>query len=119
MLFDTRLLVDYDEIPLPHIDFLKFLKPTIRTSATAPDTQTVSVEILALTGTTATPLTRSLDIFYETEILVVIHRTKSKSSGLASTSVWCWLGRKNMLGDREERKLQELAKRYGTTAVRI
>lgn len=116
-LSDILSPLEYDEIPFPRIDFSKFIKPTTRTSTATPDELTVSLEILTLTGTTATSLTRSLDIFYETEILVIIHRTKSKLSGLASTSVWCWLGRKSILGDREERKLQELAKRYGTTAV--
>ncbi|KAF8897057.1 hypothetical protein CPB84DRAFT_1681849, partial [Gymnopilus junonius] len=74
------------------------------------------VEVLAITGTTATPLSRGFEIFYDTEILVIIHRVKSKSSGLASTFVWCWLGRKSTLGDREEHKVDDLAKRYGTSA---
>jgi hypothetical protein len=77
----------------------------------------VSVEVLAIAGTTATPVPQNIDIFYDSEILAIIHRTKSKLSGLASTSVWGWLGRRTVLGDQEHRKLQELATRYGTSCV--
>ncbi|KAF9565525.1 hypothetical protein CPC08DRAFT_815295 [Agrocybe pediades] len=97
------------------IDVTTLLGPTPKYSL-PEDEQTVSVEVLVVKGTTATPLSRNLDVFYDSEILSIIHRTKSKSSGLANTSVWCWLGRKSILGDREGRKINDLAKRYGTTA---
>jgi len=58
-------------------------------------------------------------VFHDTEILAIVHRVKSKASGLASTSVWCWLGKQSSLRDREEKKLHELSKRYGTSAVRF
>ena len=58
-------------------------------------------------------------VFYDTEILAIVHRVKSKASGLASTSVWCWLGKQSCFRDREEKKLHELSKRYGTSAVRF
>jgi len=32
---------------------------------------------------------------------------------LATTAVWVWRGKRSQVGEREERKLQELAKRYG------
>lgn len=73
--------------------------------------------MFAIIGTTASPITGTVDVFYDTEILAIIHRVKSKSTGLASTSVWCWLGARSTLGDREGRKLEDLAKRYGTKAV--
>lgn len=60
----------------------------------------------------------------------MIHRSKSKSSGLVSTDIWGWFG-KNMNSttnrsqnlrevngnELERRKLEELAKRYGTSLV--
>ena len=87
-------------------------------SKSPPDVQTISVEVLTIVANSATAINRSHDIFYDTEILSVIHRTKSKSSGLATTEVWCWLGKQTRLGDREDKKLNELAKRYGTSPVR-
>ncbi|KAF8967877.1 hypothetical protein BDZ97DRAFT_475685 [Flammula alnicola] len=111
-------LVDFvqSESPVPHVEIARLLESRPQLPKVAPDTQTVSVEVLAITGTTATTIVGPLDVFYESEILAIIHRVKSKSTGLASTFVWCWLGRQSILGDREERKLHDLAKRYGASA---
>jgi len=104
--------------PFPEVNISKLLNSPPKLSEQRPaDILTISVEVLAITGTTATPLSRNLDIFYDSEILAIVHRTKSKSTGLASTTVWCWLGRRSLLGDREERKIHDLSKRYGTSAV--
>ena len=81
------------------------------------DIQTISVELLSIVNNAATVISESQGIFYDSEILAVVHRVKSKASGLASTSVWCWLGKKSRLGDREDKRLQELSRRYGTRAV--
>jgi hypothetical protein len=35
------------------------------------------------------------------------------------TNVWAWIGKHATLGDKENKKLHELAKRYGTTLVRV
>ena len=80
---------------------------------------TVSVEIMVITGSTATTLKRDTTIFYDSEVLAVIHRSKSKTSGLATTSVYGWWGRRKQVIEKEQRKLQELAKRYGTILVRV
>ncbi|KAF9529441.1 hypothetical protein CPB83DRAFT_765018 [Crepidotus variabilis] len=87
------------------------LKPTKQDS----DQQTISVDVLSIVANAAVTISKDSDIFFENEILAVVHRVKSKSSGLATTSVWCWMGRETQLGDKEEKKLSELAKRYGTT----
>ncbi len=55
--------------------------------------------------------------FYEAETVAVIHRAKSKSSGLVVTKLWNWRGRKCDKDDGSERKLQELAKRFNTDIV--
>lgn len=102
---------------LPEVNISKLLNSPPKPSEQPADILTISVEVLVITGTTATPLSRNLDIFYDSEILAIVHRTKSKSTGLASTTVWCWLGRRSLLGDREERKIHDLSKRYGTSAV--
>ncbi|CAA7259079.1 unnamed protein product [Cyclocybe aegerita] len=102
--------------PLPPIDVVQVLKSRPKPTSQPPDLQTISVDVLAIVANSATPLSRHLGVFYESEILAIIHRVKSKASGLASTSVWCWLGRQTRLAEREERKLYEVAKRYGTTA---
>jgi hypothetical protein len=72
---------------------------------------------MAISGSTASPLGLT-HIFYDVEVLAIIHRSKSKLSGLINSTVWSWQGKNARLGDAEERKLSELAKRYGTSIVR-
>lgn len=58
-------------------------------------------------------------VFYDTEVLAIVHRAKSRSSGLVQTKVWEWVGRKAEFGEKEREKSIELAKRYGTERVRV
>ena len=116
---DVIRVSETEEEPFPFINVAELLNSPFRPPSIVADAQTISVELLLLIGATAAPIKGPVNVFYESEILTIIHRTKSKSSGLASTFVWCWLGRRSILGDREERKLQDLAKRYGTVAVSV
>ncbi|KAF8893984.1 hypothetical protein BD779DRAFT_1467564 [Infundibulicybe gibba] len=80
---------------------------------------TISVDVMSIMGNSATTVAQNTHIFYDTEILAIVNRSKSKSTGLAGTAVWVWIGRKSNLGEKEERKLEEIAKRYGTAARRV
>ena len=86
-----------------------------------PDTDihSISVEVLSIQGTAASPISRDSHVLYESEVLAIVHRYKSNSSGLVGTTVWAWRGNKGHLGEREERKLQELARRYNTSLVSV
>jgi hypothetical protein len=95
------------------------LKPRPPLRQQSDDIQTISVELLSIVGNAATVISESGGIFYDSEILAIVHRVKSKESGLASTSVWCWLGKQTRLGDREDKKLQDLSRRYGTRPVSV
>jgi hypothetical protein len=80
---------------------------------------TVSVEIMVITSSTATNLMRDTAIFYDSEVLAIIHHSKPKSPGPATTSVFGWWGRRRQVNEKEQRKLQDFAKRYGTVLVSI
>lgn len=95
------------------------LKPRPLPPQQCDDVLTISVELLSIVGNAATVISEPSNIFYDSEILAIVHRVKSKASGLASTSVWCWLGKQARLGDRDDKKLQELSRRYGTRAVSL
>lgn len=84
-----------------------------------PELRTVSVEIMSVVHTSAVPVQRDTNVFYDGEVLVIVHRAKSRESGLVATKVWCWKGRKCHFGDKEEKKVGELARRYGTSTVRV
>ena len=84
-----------------------------------PDLRTISVEVMSVVHTSAVPVQRDTNIFYDAEVLVIVHRAKSRESGLVATKVWCWKGKKCHFEEREVKKVNELAKRYGTAAVRV
>ena len=97
---------------------LDLLARRSRSSLQDTDSKTMSVEVMSITGTTASTLPQDQAIFHDTEILAIVHRSKSSSTGLVSTVVWGWEGKRATLGEREQRKLQELGNRYGTSTVR-
>ncbi|OJT09270.1 hypothetical protein TRAPUB_14267 [Trametes pubescens] len=109
-------LVHADE-PLPRVDVDALYHASRPSYAPDPDVSTISVDVLAITGNTASALTRDSSIFYDAEVLAVIHRAKVRSSGLVQTKVWGWHGRRAQVGERETQKLQELARRYGANPV--
>ena len=79
--------------------------------------QTVSVEVFVISGYTTTAVTREPNVFYDSEVVAVIHRAKGKTGQLVSNKVWVWRGINVNFGEREEHKAKELAERFGTTGV--
>ncbi|KAI0297169.1 hypothetical protein BC826DRAFT_1090943 [Russula brevipes] len=55
-----------------------------------------------------------MSIFYDSEVLAIVHRVKAKPSGLVETMLWGWQGRRSQIGEREQRKLKDMARHYGT-----
>lgn len=107
--------INHQDESLPEVDIASLARPQFHTLSLPPDTQTISVDVIVIKGATASTLSQNLDIFYDTETLAVVNRTKSKSTSLASTTVWAWIGKRSHWGEKEEKKLQELAKHYGTS----
>ena len=116
LLLSTHGLPEGTTEPLPSVNINALLDMTYTKYEADPDVLTISVEVMAIVGTTATSVPQS-SIFYDSEVLAIIHRMKTKSSGLVSTMVWSWRGKRAKFGDKEDRKLQELARRYNTTPV--
>ncbi|KAK0212784.1 hypothetical protein DFS33DRAFT_1377248 [Desarmillaria ectypa] len=108
----------YTDEPLPHVDIGRLVA---KSSPTCQDrsVSTISVDVLIISGCSATAITPDLNVFYDTEVLAIVHRSKSKSSGLASTTVWAWQGKASQLKEKEEQKLKELASRYGSNYIVI
>lgn len=46
-----------------------------------------------------------------------MHRAKGKASDLVTTTVWGWEGRHSQCSEKEQKKLNELASRFGTKLV--
>lgn len=107
--------IDHVNESLPNVDVDALLKFVPTKFTPDPNIHTISVEILSINNGTAIPVLRDTHIFYDTEALVIVHRVKARDSGLASTKVWCWHGKQCRFGEREEKKADELARRYGST----
>ena len=69
---------------------------------------------MSVTGVAATSLKDETDVFYDSEILAIVRRVKLKSSGLVESTLWGWQGRRSQIGEREHRKLKDMARHYGT-----
>jgi hypothetical protein len=95
------------------------LEPTSTSSFISPDARTISVDVVSMLGSSSTTITENTDIFYESEVLAIVHRCKTPSSGLVDTFVWAWIGKRSQYGKDEEKKVYEMARRYGTTPVSI
>jgi len=103
----------YNDEPLPRVDLDKhFSTPSVYQPNT--DFTTISVDIMSVTGATATSLKNDTNVFYDSEILAIVRRVKLKSSGLVETTLWGWQGRRSQIGEREQRKLKDMARHYGT-----
>ncbi|KAH7924624.1 hypothetical protein BV22DRAFT_1034934 [Leucogyrophana mollusca] len=111
--------IDHADEPLPSIDIDSLLQGPSQTFIPSADLRTVSVEVLTITATTASPVQRDSNVFYDSEVLAIVHRSKSRESGLVVTKVWCWRGNQCNFGEREDRKVNDLAKRYGTALVMV
>ncbi|CDO74347.1 hypothetical protein BN946_scf184645.g3 [Trametes cinnabarina] len=109
----------HNDEPLPNVNVDALYRMRSQSYTPDPDLTTVSVDVLAIVGNTASPISKDANVFYDGELLAVVHRAKARSSGLVQTKVWGWQGRRSHIGDRETQKLQELARRYGTSAVLV
>lgn len=69
---------------------------------------------MSVTGATAIAVKGETSVFYDSESLAIVHRYKTKTTGLVETSLWSWQGRRSQIGEREERKLGDMARHYGT-----
>ncbi|KAL5507061.1 hypothetical protein ACEPAH_6517 [Sanghuangporus vaninii] len=117
----SKIHIDVVDEPVPAVNAAKVWETRPPRFVPDPDQHTVSVEVLDVAGGSSTEIAKGPDnvyVFYEMEVLAIVHRAKSRSSGLVATKVWAWIGRKAEVGEREEKKLQELAKRYGTALLR-
>ncbi|KAF9066151.1 hypothetical protein BDP27DRAFT_1331038 [Rhodocollybia butyracea] len=110
--------ISHDDPPLPNINIDALLKSHLPSSSRT-DLITVSVEVITIFGNSATILSRDIDVFYDEEVLAIVHRSKSKTSGLVSTTVHAWFGKNSKVGEIEQGKLEELSKRYRTPLITV
>ena len=107
----------HDDKPLPRVDVEALYRAPRPQYTPDSDVNTISVEVMAISNGSATAINNDQHVFYDTELLAIVHRAKAKSSGLVATKVWAWQGRRAQPGERELQKVQELARRYSASPV--
>ncbi|KAI0305774.1 hypothetical protein B0F90DRAFT_1948159 [Multifurca ochricompacta] len=110
---DTSVEIPHETEPLPFVDLDELLLPPFDYQHNL-DVSSISVDVLSVAGATATSVNCDTAVFYDSEILVIVNRFKTKSTGLVETTLWSWEGRRGQIGEREERKLKDMARHYGT-----
>ncbi|KIL68846.1 hypothetical protein M378DRAFT_8282 [Amanita muscaria Koide BX008] len=115
----TRLQTSHTDNPLPIVDVPRLLKHQPKPEFSEPTVQTISVDVLSIMGLTTIPVLQNSNIFYDTELLAIVYRSKSRVDGLVSTALWVWRGKHIQVGDKEQRKIQDLSRHYGTNAILI
>ncbi|KAI6121449.1 hypothetical protein F5141DRAFT_998403, partial [Pisolithus sp. B1] len=113
---ETNRRLDFMDQLLPEIDVQALLEANSPLPfVPSPDLTTVSIEVMSILHEKVTLIPCDTSILYDTELLVIVHRVRTHKSGLVTTKVWCWQGRKSRCGGREEGKVGKLAARYGTS----
>lgn len=107
--------LDHADMLLPDVDVEALLMA--RSPSTFANLTIISVEVINILHGNATSIQHVNHILYDTELLGIIYRARSLESGLAVTKIWCWRGRKSWCTEREEKKVEELSRRYGISAV--
>lgn len=87
-----------------------------------PASVAISTDVFNVTSAGTSSLlplltTNAPPIVYDTELLVIVHRSKVVETKLVESKVWCWKGKAWEGGGEARGKVQELAKRYGVEAV--
>lgn len=111
---DLERIEHYDR-PVPSFNLTALLA-----SAPGPlknSNETISIEVSVVSGQNLTLVKQDPHIFYDSEVLAIVHRGKSRTSGLVTTTVWGWKGLHVRSDNKEESKLQEIATRFNTTLV--
>ncbi|THV02373.1 hypothetical protein K435DRAFT_351754 [Dendrothele bispora CBS 962.96] len=109
--------ISHVDEPLPKINIEALTKSHAKRKE--PDLNTISVEVMSISGNASTAISPPFNVFYDSELLAIVHRAKSKTDGLVTTNVWGWRGKNCLAYENEEQKLEELAKRYGTSPAII
>ncbi|KAJ7594408.1 hypothetical protein C8J56DRAFT_926702 [Mycena floridula] len=109
--------IPLDDEPLPSVDIKYLLNSVVQNAKPDPDVHSISVEVISITPNANVTVSTDSNVFHDTERLAIVHRTKSKSKGLVATTVWGWRGKQSLGGEKEDRKLQDIARRYGCVLI--
>jgi hypothetical protein len=109
-----------DDEPLRLPELSQFLNITDEPFKPNTSFQPISTDAFALNGAQSPiPLDLKPLIVYDTECVMVVYRVKSRATSLASTKIFCWVGKSWQENAHERRKMNELANRYSAPLVSL
>ncbi|KAG9094921.1 hypothetical protein FRC06_010332 [Ceratobasidium sp. 370] len=109
--------VDQTMAPIPPFNLQQVLNANPYIFAFPSNLRRISTDVFTLSNGQAALVSASPCIVYESELVAVVQRVKNERNGLVQNKVWGWQGKRAEPGAKEETKLGELAKQYGTTVV--
>ena len=110
--------VAHEDPPIPAFNLSRLLASVPATPKLAPGAA-ISTETFLINGSSSTAINENMNVFYDGEIMAIVHRGKSKTTGLVATTVWGWIGSNATLSGKETTKLQDMSSRFNTSLVRV
>lgn len=103
--------------PIPPFNLQQVLNSNPYTFTFPSNFKRISTDVFTISDGQASAVPAIPCVVYEEELVAVVQRLKNKSNGLVSNKVWGWRGRKAEPGAKDDGKLVELGKQYGTNVV--
>ncbi|CAE6513557.1 unnamed protein product [Rhizoctonia solani] len=114
---DEVYRVDQNMAPIPPFNLQQVINTNPYNFTFPSNLKRISTDVFSLYNDRATLVTSNPCLVYDSELIAVVQRVRNETNGLVLSKVWGWCGRKAQPGGKEEGKLVELAKQYGTTVV--
>ncbi|KAF8678401.1 gelsolin repeat protein [Rhizoctonia solani] len=109
--------VDPNMAPIPPFNLQQAISSNPYTFTFPSNLKRISIDVFSLSNGQAAVVPSYPCLVYESELVAIVQRVRNEASGLVLSKVWGWYGKKAQPGPREEGKLAELAKQYGTSVV--
>ncbi|CAE7094479.1 unnamed protein product [Rhizoctonia solani] len=114
---DEVYRVDQNMAPIPPFNLQQAINANPYNFTFPSNLKRISTDMFSLSNDRATLVTSNPCLVYDSELVAIIQRVRNETNGLVLSKVWGWCGRKAQPGGKEEGKLVELAKQYGTTVI--
>ncbi|CAE6417133.1 unnamed protein product [Rhizoctonia solani] len=114
---DGVFRVDPNMAPIPPFNLQQAISLNPYIFSFPTNLKRISTDVFNLSNGQAIAVPSYPCLVYESELVAIVQRVRNEANGLVLSKVWGWYGKKAQPGPREEGKLAELAKQYGTSVI--
>ncbi|KAG8690551.1 hypothetical protein FRC11_010803 [Ceratobasidium sp. 423] len=115
--YDGVFHVDQNMAPIPPFNLQQAINTNPYNFTFPSNLKRISTDVFTLSNDRATLVSNNSCLVYDTELVAIVQRVRNETNGLVLSKVWGWCGRKAQPGGKEEGKLVDLAKQYGTSVI--